>query len=300
VSKKAPKPLPSENGVQPATPEPEASAEETVAAAPETTPVAVEPPPSPRQLTPLEALVKGIKDRRALVAKQPSDFPPATRSGMVFAQGEASEQLVLFEKEYGNYLKTAAVAGIVMAKNEDLGKAFLETAQKFCKQPLVVVDASALYRRLAGSVTAALGQSRQFGSGQVGLVIEELAAIGKELFFTSLAAPNWQYDEVVSDLEAIVGVIRKAVRTSKDGDVLNLSYLRMEAFKRALDLGYTSAMVPVLVVGVTREELPALMAGLFSASVLVDVSSEEDVTDEKAKTVLGLMKNAGHPTQFSN
>ena len=301
MAKKTPKPLPSEAGLQAVTPQPDVEvAQENTQVIADAFQVEPTPPPAPvKELTPLEALVQGIQTRRALVAKQPSDFPASTRSGLVLAQGEAKDTLVLLEREYAAYLNSAAVACVILAQTPALEKAFVEKALE-CTRPLVVIDASALYQRLATVGTQGLGDTRQFGSGQVGLIIEELAAIGKELYFTSLAAPNWQYDEVVPTFQDFVAVIRKAIRTSKDGDILNRAFLRMEAFKSALDLGYTKAMVPIMVIGGTLGEREFLANNLFSASVTVTVNSEADVTEEKVSKALKTMRNVGHPTQLSN
>jgi hypothetical protein len=223
-----------------------------------------------RRPTPVETLLEGIRYRQALVAKAPEDFPLATRAGNISAQVEARDALVTMESAYAEYFKQAVVAGIVLGSPADT-QTFVAASEAACVQPLVVVDAGEMYTRLAKAGEPGLGTTRTFGSGQMGLIIEEMAAIGRSLFFSSLASPRWSYDVLVPTTADLALVIRTAIRGGEDGDELNRAYLRMSAYRKALDTGYTTAMIPVLVVGSIPEEVEVFTKKLFNASVLVDL-----------------------------
>ncbi len=256
------------------------------------TEVETEAKPELYRPTPMELLVSSILEKRAFVSVPVEDFPPATRSGNVAAQRQAAEELVKLESRYAEYLKSAAVAAIIRAETPALAQQFLEGATEESEDPPVVLDASEMYVRIANAVAPAVGDSRQFSAGKVGMAIDEMAAIGRELSLTSLAAPRWQYDVMVPTFADLVDVIRTAVRASTDGDELNRLYLRSRAYKRALDLGYVSAIVPVMVTGATPEETPMLTDKLFTASTVIDVTSAKGVTRETVLSALKAMVKA--------
>jgi len=242
------------------------------------------PAPDPAAAkTPVQELVEGIKVRQALVAKNPEDFPAKNRPGLVIAQAEAREELVVAERQYAQYLKDAAFAGVILTASKDRLQEFLKVAQDV-SQSLVIVACDALYERLAKAAEVGLSDSRMFGAGQIGLVIQEMAQVGRELFFSELASPRWTYDSLVPTREDLKEVIRRAIRSSADGDYLNRSYLRMAAYTRALELGHYKSLVPVLITGGTPSEVEFLQNGVFNAAVTLDLDAiqgpitEDDVT----------------------
>jgi hypothetical protein len=240
--------------------------------------------PKPSVKSPIEILVDGIKARQALVAKNPEEFPKNNRTGLVSAQSDAREELVGAERQYASYVKEAAVAGIVVSSDPAKVQEFLTAAQEISAQPLVVVNCAEMYERLAAVGEPGLGATRQFGSGQLGIIIEEYAAIGREMNFASISSPKWSYDVLVPTKEAFAAAIRDAVRAGVDGDQTNRAYIRLQAYKKALEFGYSSTIVPVLVVGATAEEMPFLQNDLFNAAVVIDLDPKEKVTSTVVKT----------------
>jgi hypothetical protein len=233
---------------------------------------------------PIADLVAGIKVRKALVAKDPEEFPARTRPGLVSAQAEAREELLAAEQNYAQYVKDAAVAGVITSSSPERVQEFLALAQEVSAQPLVVVACDEVYSRLAAAGETGLGASRQFGAGQLGIILEEYAAVGRELQFTSLAAPRWSYDVIVPTHKDFVAAIRTAIRAGDDGDSLNRAYIRLQAYRKALEVGYSNSLVPVLIVGSTPEEAPFLQKQLFNAAVSIDLDPGEAPTAEVVKS----------------
>jgi hypothetical protein len=152
----------------------------------------------------------------------------------------------------------------------------------------VVVNCAEMYERLAAIGEPGLGPTRQFGAGQLGIIIEEYAAIGRELSAVSIASPKWSYDVLVPTQKDFAAAIRTAVRAGEDGDQMNRAYIRLQAYRKALEFGYSSTLVPVIVIGATPEEMPFLQQDLFNAAVVIDLDPKEKVT---ANTVKNFFKS---------
>lgn len=234
---------------------------------------AAAPPPPPKPLSPVEQLVKNIRDRRDLVSKPIDQLPLATRPAWVAAQQQAQEELLQLERVYAQHVQDAAVTGVVLGPKARVEE-FVSIGRNIAPSQLIEVRCDEMYERLAKAGVPALGDTRQFGSGQIGLILEEYAAIGRELFFASLGAPAWTYDIVVPTFEDFKAAIRKAIRGGEDGDTLNRAYLRMEAYKQAVAKCVSNNIVPVLVTGATEEELPFLTSKLFSVASVVRLKNE--------------------------
>jgi hypothetical protein len=233
---------------------------------------------------PIAELVYGIKARKALVAKDPEEFPPRTRTGLVSAQAEAREELLVAEQNYAQYVKDAAVAGVITSSDPKRVQEFLALAQEVSAQPLVVVACDEMYDRLATAGEVGLGPTRQFGAGQLGIILEEYAAIGRELQFTSLASPRWSYDVIVPTHKDFVAAIRTAIRAGGDGDSMNRAFIRLQAYRKALEVGYSTSLVPVLIVGSSPEEAPFLQKQLFNVCVTIDLEPGEAPSAEVVKS----------------
>lgn len=254
-------------------------------------PVTVTPPP--KTLSPIEQLVKDIVDRRELVAKPLDILPLKSRTGWVAAQQQAADELLPLERAYAQHLQDAAVTGIVTGPAERV-KEFVALGKQMSSQ-VIEVECDAMYVRLGKAGVQALGDSRQFGSGQIGLILEEYASIGRELFFASLGGPRWVYDTVVPTFEDFVAAIRNGIRAGEDEDLVNRAFIRMEAYKQALAKGCTSNIIPVLVTKATPEEVPFLKTKLFNAAAsikLPDAPVQEATVKAFFKAMVDAAKRA--------
>jgi hypothetical protein len=233
-------------------------------------------------LDPIEKLIQNIKTTREVAELDLSQHVDArTLPGVTMAKREAQDNILQLEKVYANYLNQVAIAGVLLAKDSTKAPLFLALAEEESAEPPVVVDARALYTRLAHACEGSLGATRLFGAAQIGLVIEELAAVGRELGLSEVGGPKWEYDNYVPTFESLVATIRAAIRRGGDGDDLNRFYIRSQAFKSALKHGYSANIVPVFVTGVASDDEAAYMAKkVFRAGTVFDLDRGEGVLSE--------------------
>jgi hypothetical protein len=140
----------------------------------------------------------------------------------------------------------------------------------------LVVDASALYKRLADEIEPTLSDSRQWGVGQTQKLHMSLQEVMHELGLVELPMPDRNSMPVVRTYEDVVGHVRDIVR-SACGEFLNKLYLEAQAVKSALRIRYTNTLTPVLITNARDDEAGELAKSFAKGSAEIMVTKEDDV-----------------------
>ena len=181
------------------------------------------------------------------------DIPSNTRGGWSASIAAAKERLPGVQARYKDSLLQNAVAIFVSG---DKAKVAEFTSLIRSENEGLVVDANALYDRLARDVTMTLPDNRgiEWGITQTHKLHLSLQEVMHEVGLRELPMPSNGtapfvngYDDV---LENVKGLMRAAV-----GGTLNKLYLEKDLIGEAMKIRYTSSMVPVIVTGADQAEI---------------------------------------------
>jgi hypothetical protein len=225
----------------------------------------------------IETLCQEIVQLKGIMSRDLENWDPKTRGGQEILKRESQDKLEKLGLEYAEYLKRSAVSVVLTGAPEDVQE-FVTIARQESAEAPVVLDAQELYRRLAEEASPGIGPSRYFGVSAVGLVIQGLAAIGKDLGISYVDAPVFTYDVLVPDEAAVINVIRDGIRATTGNDLQRL-YLRLKTYEQALAIGYSTSLIPVFITGGHSSEQETLLK-LFGAGLQVAVKPESKEGEE--------------------
>lgn len=187
---------------------------------------------------------------------------------------EASERLT---REYGQALPRHAFRVFIV------GERAQEFAAFAAENGAVCVDGAELYTLLAKGVEQSQDpKGPKFGPHQQLRLTAELMFYGKSQGYLSVMAPSPR----VRDLDAptptfgdLLDKVRAAVR-STNADDLNRLYLEKKILATAISKNANTDIIPVIITGLTTEEIQSLFKTLFPGSPAMELTAGKDSTNE--------------------
>lgn len=187
-------------------------------------------------------------------------------------KADAAIELESLKKDYEATIKSLAFGIFLLGDDEPI-----QTFSKFCKEECGTLNVSAdgFYDKICDTVEPSIGDRKTFGISQLSLLIRALSEMGRELNVRSIPTP--QIDDLVhvKTREELRIYVRQLIRKTGMGDTLNAAWIQKDTTRRALEIGYSRPVVPVILTGATEEEVATLQATLFSGpSFVVNVTKE--------------------------
>lgn len=229
----------------------------------------------------LEKLNTELAEVEKTAQINPEELPPQTRGAWTTAIVEAKAKADGLRREYRTMLLRNAVAIFV---NGDKAK-LVEFAKLADEEGAIVVDASALYTRLAKDVEPTVGDQRSWGIHQTHKLHLALQEVMHELGLTSMPMPSRGEMPLVPTFDDTVAHIRTIVRGAT-GDDLNNLYIQAVVVRRALAIRYIGVMAPVLIVGALDDEQAALAKSFGKGEMKVVVVATDEINEDYMSKVI--------------
>jgi len=232
----------------------------------------------------LEKLFEDYEATAKTAAINIEEMPAATRGGWGSRVREAQDHLKEVRAEYKKTLLKNAVAIFLEG---DAAK--IEAAVALARDNGgVVIDANALYERLAKPAEATLSEARQWGvaaTHRLHLGIQEV------MYETGLNEVTMPASELpyVATYQDVVAHVKHLIRNAV-GDQLNRFYVEESLARAAIEIRYTGVTVPVLVVNAEPSEQATIAASFLKGNTSMKI----EATDEVDKDFLSkLLREAG-------
>jgi hypothetical protein len=210
------------------------------------------------------------------------------RPAMEMAKRQAEAQMNEVKEQYAKFIHEGAFTIFLNGAKADV-EAWASVAVK--EAGALVIRADALYQNIADDIEPSIGDRRTFGTTQLGLLVSALTNIGKQFDARNIPLPQINDLAHCADRDALVGLIRKLVR-SVVGDVLNQKWMERDLLSEALKIRYILPVVPVIVVNSDPEEATSLSAALFSGTTFTVKVTPEGTSEESViKTLTDIQKN---------
>jgi hypothetical protein len=224
----------------------------------------------------LETIVAEIDKASVTANKNLEDLHPNVRGGWSLAILDAKDKLKVLRGEYKTALFKSAVA--IFPEGE---------AAKVAEFALLVrdeneglsVNAHALYERLADALEPTFSEARTWGIAQTHKLHLLLQEVMFELSIAEIPFPSTAQEVVVPTREALVAQVRSMLRDSV-GDDLNRLYLEKLIVDEATKIRYTNERTPVLILGASQDEAPALAKFMALGSFRIKITNEDVVNKD--------------------
>lgn len=242
----------------------------------------------------LEKLTIDIKKTTANANKNLDEVHPNVRAGWGAEKGAAKEKLKELMVEYKATLLTNGIA-IFLDGDPAKVSEFINLVHGEVEG--LVVDAAALYERLANAVEVTMTSSRNWGVDQHYKLNIALQEVMSEVGLSELPMPARDSMPITQTHADVINHLRDLIRNSC-GDMLNSLYLQEAAVRDSLQICYMNVMVPVFVLNARTDERASLGSAFMRGSTTVDISSDTEVNKEfMIKTFKEVNKKLSKPTK---
>lgn len=224
----------------------------------------------------LEEIVKDIEKTEAIANMVLEELPTAVRPSWAGRILKSQNDLKDLKAEYRACILRSAVAIFTIGdaeKSREFG-AFVVAQNEG-----VVVDASALYKRIADSIEPTLAESRQFGVTQTYKLHQGLQEVMHEVGLQEMPMPDRALEVITKNYEAVVDHVRNVIRGAA-GDMLNRLYVEKQIADAALSIRYIGGMTPVVVLGALLTEHRGLAAAFNKGSCEAEVKTDDTINQE--------------------
>lgn len=220
----------------------------------------------------LAAIVKDLTVNQKRASYDLETAPWQTRASLSNMVQDAKAEVKALKTEYTRRVRSNSFGVFVFGSKERV-KRFAELAE--AEAGMFVVSASALYESLATKINPSFGTSREFGANQLAGLHEGLKDFANALdLSTRVKTPDLATLTHVKDYSELVDYIRALVRTT-EGDNLVSASVDDQINKSAIEAEYTGKMLPVVVTGMSQEEVSTLTA-LFTNAATVELGDEDE------------------------
>jgi hypothetical protein len=200
-----------------------------------------------------------------------------TRPSAQLRKSQGEEGVVRLTKEYGQ-LFPRHVFRVFM-----VGPKAQEFATFAAGAGAVTTDGSELYTLLAKGVAQSQDPKRpSFGPHQIVRLTAELMFYGKAQGYVSLMAPSPKQTDIDTPTPteaALTEKVRAAIR-STNADELNRLHIEKDVLAKAIKSGANTDIIPVVITGLTTEEIQSLFKTLFPGSPAMELTADEKSTPE--------------------
>lgn len=226
----------------------------------------------------LEELSEEIEKVGAICKTNIDDLSPSVRGGWSTRITESKVRLKELLRSYKALLLKTGVAIFIEGdpvKAGELAKLVREDNEA------LVVDAGALYVRLAGEIKPTVTESgSQWGIAQTHRLHLGLKEVMEEVGLSELDLPPTANEgPYVKTTQDIIGYVRKFVRSAV-GDNLNRLYIENQLAKEASEIRYIGALTPVLILNAAADERKGLAFDFAVGSSTVNLTSEDNIDRE--------------------
>lgn len=222
----------------------------------------------------LEKLIEDYESTAKTAAINLDEMPAATRGGWGSRVREAQDHVKEVRTEYKRALLKN---GVAIFLEGDAVK--IEAAATLAREnDGVVIDANALYERLAKPVEATLSEARQWGvsaTHRLHLGIQEI------MFETGLSEVSMPASELpyVATFQDVVAHVKKLIRNAV-GDQFNRCYVEEDLVRQAIKIRYTGVTVPVLIVNAEPNETATIAASFLKGNTSMKIEAADEVDKE--------------------
>jgi hypothetical protein len=226
----------------------------------------------------LDAEMASLKEK---AEKKVEELPASVQGAWSTAVREAKDKLKAVRAQYRSVLMRNAVA-ILLSGDQAKVAEFAALANE---EGAIVVDATALYSRLAKGIEPTLSDQRTWGIHQSHMLHKLLQEVMTELDLTELPMPARAQDIIVPTFNDVVAVVRKVIMEGVGGE-LNALYLESEVAKRAFEIRYIGVTAPVLLVNADANEATALAKSFGKGETSVTVNSDDEINKDYLSKVV--------------
>ncbi len=201
----------------------------------------------------IEKLAEDIEKTEEIAKMVLDEINPATRGAWGGAIEDAKVRMKDLRRLYGVEVCKNSAAIFLFGSKEKVVE-FSELA--IDEKEGFVVDANALYARLAHQVMVTLPDNRaiEWAVAQTYRLHTTIQEVMHEMGIAELPMPDRTEAPVVKTMEEVTAHIRKIVRAAC-GDSLNKLYVEEQLIKQAIEIRYTGVVVPVVVTGAEENEV---------------------------------------------
>jgi hypothetical protein len=222
----------------------------------------------------LEELSKKVAQTEETAKLDLSGWDPRTRMGVETAKKLAQESLEDLTKQY-KAEATKFVVKVFLTGAADKVNQFISAGEQ---EGVIAVRGDGMYRKVGEGVERTVDhRTREFGSGQVTRLVEELTEFAKDNGVKELPMPKLDanlLNTTVPTFESTVELCRSAIRATSKDDLNNL-VLEREALNKIVAARLAAPVIPVVITGLSKEETEGVSAGLFRTQTNIHVNIDE-------------------------
>jgi hypothetical protein len=218
-------------------------------------------------------IIKDIRETEKLAVTKLDEVDYKYRGGMGVAIRNACEKLPKLLEEFKNSTIPHRLIAVFATGDET---AISKVAEILTSNGGMVLDANAMYKKIADAVEPSYYKGREFGTTQFGRLSDTLREIMAMVELNEMPSPTFS-SQLCCDTKATVNHIRKLVRACAQ-DALSMAYLKKMLSEELISKALEAKVIPILVTDVSSPEEKALINILFSRSTSVEFSKDFQVT----------------------
>jgi len=217
----------------------------------------------------LSTLLREYQETKRVATEELAGIDPRVRPGRESAKANAAERLQHIANRYAEKLRQASFSIFVIGD----GASFAEIAN--VEGGALTVDAAALYKRFADAIEPTIGPSRQFGTQQFLVLLQQMRHVGNELNLREIDVPAGIETRIVPDRQSLQEFVQSFVETSSTGIGLNINFMERQALESAFSNESEGNVVPVVVLNTKPDDIERLGAAFLNGQFIrVDLTPE--------------------------
>jgi hypothetical protein len=229
----------------------------------------------------LDELLKNYSRTEKLSKRSVESVPLPARPGIEMQVRQSIAALPKLRLEYLTRILRSSFGFFLEGVDEEKNNAFTKIA---LDNGAVLVDADALFQKLAKEVQYSLGPSKEFSITQIGLMDHALRELVEATGYDgTLNRTVISELRVVKDRERLVSYIRELVARSNGSTPVTVT-AQSDIVRQALEQQFAGKRLVVIVRNASAQNRAAL-AGLFTKVTNVDLDSVTEVNEETAATI---------------
>lgn len=229
----------------------------------------------------LDRLMKKYTETQKISEMDLTLVPNANAAGWAMRKTDAVKELAAVRSQYDAKVKELAFAIFLTGENQWV-ELFASNAAH--EVGTINVGADDFYDKICDTVEPSIGDRGTFGISQLGLLIRALDDLGREMGARNIPIPQIDGVAHTHNRQELRDFVRIIIRKTGVGDQLNAAWIQNETTKKALEIRYNKAVVPVILTGATEDEVATLQTTLFSGtSFVVPVTKENSDLDSVMK-----------------
>jgi len=229
----------------------------------------------------LDDILKDYERADRFSKRSVEEVPLPGRPGIEIQVSRSKLALPKLRQEYLTRILRSSFGFFLESENQEKNDAFTKIA---VENGAVVIDADAIFQKLADAVQYSLGPSREFSVTQIGLMDHALNELVESTGLEgSLNRTQIKELRVVKNRERLVDYIRDLVAASNASVPVTVT-AQSDIVKQALEQKFAGKRLVVVVRNAAAGNRAAL-TGLFTKVKVVDLDEVETVNEETAAVI---------------